>query len=301
MASTANASDRETLVSRLINRAHSLQEDEHEKAVALVRDTRVVIRKLFGETSPYLPELDSILFRPVGGIYNTGHYMNTGVWNAGVKQLDHILKSMLLECRLPTSSDLNPPEKVTIRWLLEHVPWQTWIWLAGAMLAIFTLGVTMGQTTFIKQLFYKAPALPQRELPTSQNHTVTNTSTEELPGKPPAMPQRDLPNSQIQTATNASGVLIPPTWITAKSGVPSPDGVVYLGVDSILLDGSGIPWLVNAFLTAEAPDLHEVRWDGSFLLAATRRQLVGLAGKRYSLSILQCESNRVEMSVHTLP
>ena len=136
---TINDPDRETQVSRLLKRASALQFDEHDKALALVRDTRVVIRTLFDEASPHLQELDSISFRPTDGIYNTGHYLNSAAWNNGVKRLKDVLKSMQLECRLSnarSSSELIPPEKVTLPWLFKHVSWKQWVSLGTLLIAV---------------------------------------------------------------------------------------------------------------------------------------------------------------------
>jgi hypothetical protein len=37
---------------------------------------------------------------------------------------------------------LKLPERVTLRWLYEHVPYSLWAWFSGLLLAAFALGIT---------------------------------------------------------------------------------------------------------------------------------------------------------------
>ena len=50
-------------------------------------------------------------------------------------------------------SRLQPPEKVTLRWLYNHVPSSFWIWLVGIFFAVFVAGVGLGRLKFIQELF----------------------------------------------------------------------------------------------------------------------------------------------------
>lgn len=109
----------------------------------------------------------------------------------------------------------------------------------------------------------------------------------------------DSATPQPQAATNTYATLIPSTWLTTTGGVTSSDGNVYLHVESIMLDGKGIPWLVSVLLTVETPDPNGDRWIGQIF--PTYQQVAEIAGKRYSVRVIQCESNRVQMSVHSLP
>jgi len=51
-----------------------------------------------------------------------------------------------------STSKLVPPEKVTLKWLAEHVPAPLWLWAAGIALAIFVAGAIFGQTTLAREL-----------------------------------------------------------------------------------------------------------------------------------------------------
>jgi len=144
-------------VAELIDRTKALQFGRHEEASAIIRDAVVVARKFFGETSPYIDELN-ISFHPQEAIYNREHYRNKEAWNAGTRQLLKTCESMQLDFRLTiettiTKGELTPPEKVTIPWLVKHVPWALWVSAVGALLAAFIAGVALGRTTFIKELF----------------------------------------------------------------------------------------------------------------------------------------------------
>ncbi len=290
---TISDPDRKTQVPRLLKRASALHFDEHDKALALVRDTRVVIRTLFGEASPHLQVLDSISFRPTDGIiYNTGHYKNTAAWNDGVKCLKDVLKAMQLECRLstaPSSSELIPPEKVTLPWLFKHVSWKHWLSLGTLLIAVFALGAKFGHTPLIEQLLGITPTVSQSDRKYSQPQPTVDTST--------VLP--DHPVSQPKPTADTPVVLFPPTWVSPIMGATSPDGRAYLAIDNIALDNRGTPWLVNVRLTTQTPDKKEVEWSGALWL--TRRQVAQVGGTRYSLSVLQCETNRAQIAVYILP
>lgn len=146
------------LVDNLQARLDTLPDRNYDAAHQLLRDTILVIRRGFGETSPYLQESDRVHFRPTDGIYDSQHYMNTGAWKEGVAQLGAVLHSMRHEISnfgLPSEDAEASPERVTISWLFTHVSWSVWAWLIGALITAFTLGVTLTHTTFIKELLEK--------------------------------------------------------------------------------------------------------------------------------------------------
>ena len=47
------------------------------------------------------------------------------------------------------------PEEITIEWLFKHLPAKLWLALASLLVAAFGAGVTLAQTTFIRELFHK--------------------------------------------------------------------------------------------------------------------------------------------------
>jgi len=47
------------------------------------------------------------------------------------------------------------PDEITVEWLLKHLPPKLWFALASLLLAAFGAGVTLAQTTFIRELFHK--------------------------------------------------------------------------------------------------------------------------------------------------
>ena len=60
------------------------------------------------------------------------------------------------------------PDKVTLGWLVHHVPLTFWFWLVGIVIVTFTIGVTVGQTTFIKELLGKKTEASQSQNSPSQ-------------------------------------------------------------------------------------------------------------------------------------
>jgi hypothetical protein len=47
-------------------------------------------------------------------------------------------------------------DKITIRWLIDHLPTSKWVALVAILIGSFLLGATMGQTTFIRELLGKS-------------------------------------------------------------------------------------------------------------------------------------------------
>lgn len=45
---------------------------------------------------------------------------------------------------------LASPERVTLRWLIDHVPVIYWLWLAGGFIATFLIGVSAGQYQWVR-------------------------------------------------------------------------------------------------------------------------------------------------------
>ncbi|MCX6356231.1 MAG: hypothetical protein NTZ78_15225 [Candidatus Aureabacteria bacterium] len=50
------------------------------------------------------------------------------------------------------NNELILPDKVTLSWLFRHVPCKFWWGLMGLFVAVFILGIKVGQTTFIREI-----------------------------------------------------------------------------------------------------------------------------------------------------
>jgi hypothetical protein len=74
----------------------------------------------------------------------------------------------------PIGNPLMPPDKVTLYWLVHHVPLTLWFWLIGIIIGTFTVGVTVGQTTFVKELLGK-------KIETSQSQDSASRETNDSP------------------------------------------------------------------------------------------------------------------------
>jgi hypothetical protein len=70
----------------------------------------------------------------------------------------------------PIKTGLKPPDKVTLKWLWEHVPYTLWGLLIGLLISAFTLGVTVADTKIYKSVI--SLFTPN----TSANKNVTPTS-----------------------------------------------------------------------------------------------------------------------------
>jgi hypothetical protein len=79
------------------------------------------------------------------------------------------------------------PEKVTLPWLAQHVPVSLWLAFVGILISAALLGVTLGQTTFIREMTGKdspatAPPISSQELKERVDRLIEghNNSTEIL-------------------------------------------------------------------------------------------------------------------------
>jgi hypothetical protein len=43
------------------------------------------------------------------------------------------------------------PDRITIKWLFENLPWDLWMWLAGMVVAGFVLGTGVGQIEIVRE------------------------------------------------------------------------------------------------------------------------------------------------------
>ncbi|HEV2199700.1 MAG TPA: hypothetical protein VGR73_07755 [Bryobacteraceae bacterium] len=59
-----------------------------------------------------------------------------------------------------SAEPLTAPEKVTIRWLIDHVGWGAWTVLGTIVLGAFLGGVSLGQVAWVRELFH-APQSPE--------------------------------------------------------------------------------------------------------------------------------------------
>jgi len=48
---------------------------------------------------------------------------------------------------------LEAPQRVTLKWLIEHVPVSYWAYLAGVVIAAFTLGISAAKLSIVQEWF----------------------------------------------------------------------------------------------------------------------------------------------------
>jgi len=65
-------------------------------------------------------------------------------------RLDQYLNS---EPEVVCTNILHSPDKVTFKWLKEHVPVELWLTLASIIFVVFTLGIQASKLTLIKEIF----------------------------------------------------------------------------------------------------------------------------------------------------
>lgn len=99
-------------------------------------------------------DFELVRFEPQGFIANSEHYLMTGAWADGSKLMGSILQGMKTE--LVRYGEPHPPiPEITVDWLFKNLPVRLWWAFAGLLFTALGIGVALGQTTFVKELFYK--------------------------------------------------------------------------------------------------------------------------------------------------
>jgi len=49
-------------------------------------------------------------------------------------------------------SDVEYPNKVTLKWLYLYVPWTFWVWLIGLLISAFSIGLVTSETDLYKSI-----------------------------------------------------------------------------------------------------------------------------------------------------
>jgi predicted nucleotide-binding protein len=93
------------LIQSLIDEAEALSATQEAKADALVRRTKMFARRVFGDNSPYLAELDEIHFPPQAHLGDIGmDFLYVSDWRRGQRQILNLMQTMLEELQQFESS-----------------------------------------------------------------------------------------------------------------------------------------------------------------------------------------------------
>lgn len=143
------------------------------------RDTEVVISQVFSGDEKHIRDFTSITY----GNQDLPYVPDTAeeathqrVYEEGLEHAKSIITSCIDEIKRyweeygPISNlphDLLPPEKVTIPWLLKHVPAMLWLAVLGLLLAAFIFGVNSTRISIVKEIFHldKLPTTIQSTTP----------------------------------------------------------------------------------------------------------------------------------------
>jgi hypothetical protein len=140
----------EEAIKNLEGRVTGLSDQDYNRATEILREAMLVARRGFDENSPHLRGC-----RAVQAIFWWGKFRKNDrrPWDRGISKLRAVLDSMHAEVAwLPTIEVPVIPDNLTIPWLAKNLSWKVWLSLICALLTAFTLGVTLGQTTFVKEL-----------------------------------------------------------------------------------------------------------------------------------------------------
>ena len=92
--------------------------------------------------------------------------------------------------------EMPPDEKITIDWLMKHVPFRLWASFAGLLLGAFGAGVTVGQFSFVRELISRTeekkiqpepspvPPTPGPSVPAAKIEIRSPVNGDHLSGEP---------------------------------------------------------------------------------------------------------------------
>lgn len=130
------------------------------RQIELIRNDAITLFERHFPNSSYLDSTRSLYFEPQGVLYNTGHYKNDQAWDIGTDNLKEIIERAYDEWKNygptehhPKTGKIEIPKDVTFTELWSIFPAKLWVVLFGFLTAAFGLGITLGGTTFIKELF----------------------------------------------------------------------------------------------------------------------------------------------------
>jgi len=130
------------------------------------RDTVVVISQVFGGDEKHIRDFISITYgnQDLPYIPDTAEEAtHQRVYEEGLEHAESIINSCIDEIKRyweengPPSilpRELLPPEKVTIPWLLKHVPVRLWLAVLGLLFAAFLIGVNSTRISIVREIFH---------------------------------------------------------------------------------------------------------------------------------------------------
>lgn len=138
----------------LESRLDQIEMLDHTSANALLRDASIYARKVFGDLSPHVVTVENVQFRHPTLMFNSGHHMNSDIWSQGVRDLRSAFDAMRYETKLVQKSNSISPvaEKITLEWLINHVPVKLWVGAITLLAAVFSFGYAAGSNRFLSQL-----------------------------------------------------------------------------------------------------------------------------------------------------
>ncbi|MFL0995628.1 hypothetical protein ACJO1Z_22830 [Vibrio parahaemolyticus] len=75
-----------------------------------------------------------------------------GVVNQAIKKLEIRASSNIELYQTEPDSDLCYPDKITLKWLYQHVPWSMWVGFIGVLITTFSLGIAFSETELYNSL-----------------------------------------------------------------------------------------------------------------------------------------------------
>jgi hypothetical protein len=125
----------------------------------------------------YSPLINQMFNEGISGYFHRPSYKSiediVSVINSVITRLKrnpdfYIKKEEPIKPSEPEKTELQPPEKVTLKWIWEHVPYRYWLAFFGLLISAFLIGASIGETKLYKMITDLTTSTPNvsKKIPT---------------------------------------------------------------------------------------------------------------------------------------
>lgn len=128
---------------KLITRHLANTKSDRVTAFQIREDAVSLARSVLSNSEAQVSKLQKVTFVSQSRTVSEGEALEGGIKMLGVR-----LNNLLYEISLESSPVLQRPDEISIRWLINHLKIQHWLWAFTFIVTTFYFGIILGDTTF---------------------------------------------------------------------------------------------------------------------------------------------------------
>ena len=128
---------------KLIARHLANTKSDKMTAFQIREDAISLARSALSISEAQVSKLQKVTFTPQSRTVSENEALEHGMNVLGVR-----LNNLLYEIGLESSPVLQRPDEISVRWLINHLKIQHWLWALTFIVTIFYFGIVFGDTTF---------------------------------------------------------------------------------------------------------------------------------------------------------